>query len=207
MLTELVVLGLGLTGLEIISDTPGALCPPLELTQQAVDARLGEVKGGPYQARYSLIHDAERGTASVRLVLTEAEGQMLLERYLPVPAGGCTDLAAAIAVILERYFQAISGTQALPPTDPPPAPAPPDDAPPATDPAQSPAVAIAVAIAIAIVTATACNLGTTSRRAHRGARWLRHQPRRLTVTCGRRTGRPRQLRRTRRRRRAGAGSR
>ena len=137
MLIELVALGFGLTGLEITSETPGALCPPLELTEQAVEARIGEVTGGPYQARYSLMHDAEQGTASVRLVLTDAKGQMLLERYLPVPAGGCTDLAAAIAVILERYFQAISGAEPVPAPDPPPGPTPPGDPPP-TPPATEP---------------------------------------------------------------------
>jgi hypothetical protein len=109
MLAALVVLGLGASGLDVTTETPDSLCPPLEATRQAVQARVGEVAGGPYRAVYTLVRDAELGVDSVRLVLTDGEGQMLLERLLPVPVGGCADLATAIALVLERHFQGMGG--------------------------------------------------------------------------------------------------
>lgn len=111
MLGQLFLAAAAAAGLRVTTDSPDALCPPLEQAQQATRARLGEVEGGPYEARYVLVRDAETGSDSLRLMLTDAEGKTLLERTLPITPGGCKDASQAIALILERYFRGVSGAR------------------------------------------------------------------------------------------------
>jgi hypothetical protein len=94
----------GFTALEITTSTPDALCPPIEEARAAVKARVGEVQGS-YHVEFAVVRgvDGQR-----RLELVVHEGQRpVLERTLPLQGAGCQDAAQAIALVLERYFDAL----------------------------------------------------------------------------------------------------
>ncbi len=94
----------GLLALEVTTSTPDALCPPLEEARAAIAARVGEVQGG-YRVEFSLVRLAD-GKQALELVVLHDE-QPVLERQLPLDATGCEDAAQTIALVLERYFDAI----------------------------------------------------------------------------------------------------
>jgi len=94
----------GFHALDLTTSTPDALCPPLEETRAAVNARVGEVRG-EYQAEFTLVR-ADDGQQALQLVLRERQAEVL-RRELPLDGAGCDDAAQAIALVLERYFDAI----------------------------------------------------------------------------------------------------
>jgi hypothetical protein len=102
----------GLLALEVTTSTPDALCPPLEEARAAIVARVGEVQRA-YRVEFALIR-SEDGQRALNLVLREGE-QQLLSRELPLDDAGCQDAAQAMALVLERYFDALE--------KPPPRPA------------------------------------------------------------------------------------
>lgn len=104
----------GLNGLRVETDTPDALCPPLEPVRDAVRSRLGEVEGGPYEARYAVVRGGNREPDVLLLTLTEGGGTELLRRELPLASLGCADAAEVIALVLERFFQQMSASGAQP---------------------------------------------------------------------------------------------
>lgn len=93
-----------LLALEVTTSTPDALCPPLDETRAAIAARVGEVNG-QYRVDFALIRSQDGGRAlklDVRL-----DEQPVLQRELPLNQSGCDDAAQTIALVLERYFDAI----------------------------------------------------------------------------------------------------
>jgi hypothetical protein len=102
----------GEPGLSIETGAPDALCPELESTRAAVRRRLGEliVPGGSsaYRARYTIGH-APVGSPRdfVRLELFGPEGELQLERDLPLEGESCSTMAEVIALVLDRYFRAL----------------------------------------------------------------------------------------------------
>lgn len=94
----------GFLALDLTTRTPDALCPPLEEARAAVKARVGEVRGD-YHAEFALIR-ADDGQQKLDLSLREGNEEVL-RRELPLDAAGCQDAAQAIALVLERYFDAI----------------------------------------------------------------------------------------------------
>lgn len=166
----------GAGGLRVTTDSPDALCPPLEQAREAIHARVGEVAGGPYEARYVLIRSAERAGDSIRLVLTDETGKVLLERTLPVPAGGCADASQAMALILERYFRGVG--QAVPRSGPDGAPseqAPHPNAEAEPKPTAAPRAEPAAPVPRSHVTPPAASPGPSAPEAleePQGARWL-----------------------------------
>jgi hypothetical protein len=116
--------------LDLTTSTPDALCPPLEEARAAVKARVGEVRGN-YRAEFALVR-ADDGRQTLALTLRE-EDKEVLRRELPLDSAGCQDAAQTIALVLERYFDAIE----RPTAPPPPAPAAAEE-PPRTTPSPSP---------------------------------------------------------------------
>ncbi len=104
----------GWFALELTTSTPDALCPPLEEARAAVRSRVGDVRGS-FEARYALIR-ADDGRPVLDLIVMEGQ-ERVLHRELPLDAAGCQDAAQAIALVLERYFDAVE-----PPEPPPPLP-------------------------------------------------------------------------------------
>lgn len=102
---------LGASQLTVVSETPDALCPPLEKAQSAVAARVGKVSGGPFVAKYAVVRDPARGQKALRLVLTGATGELLLERKIALSAGDCGVAAQTLALILEGYFDGVSTSE------------------------------------------------------------------------------------------------
>lgn len=94
----------GFLSLDLTTGTPDALCPPLEEARAAVNARVGEVRGD-YHADFALIR-ADDGRQTLDLTLREGAKEVL-RRELPLDAAGCQDAAQTIALVLERYFDAI----------------------------------------------------------------------------------------------------
>jgi hypothetical protein len=94
----------GFPALEVTTRTPDALCPPLEEARAAIQARVGDVQGA-YQVEFGLVR-AEDGRQALELVLRRGQEQVL-ERELPLQGGGCQDAAQAMALVLERYFDAV----------------------------------------------------------------------------------------------------
>jgi len=90
--------------LDLTTSTPDALCPPLEEARVAVKARVGEV-AGDYHAEFELVR-ATDGRQALELILREGRAEVL-RRQLPLDAAGCQDAAQAIALVLERYFDAV----------------------------------------------------------------------------------------------------
>jgi hypothetical protein len=99
-------------GLSIETGSPDALCPELGSTRAAVRRRLGELimPGGSsgYRARYTIGH-APVGSPRdfVRLELFGPEGDLQLERDLPLEGESCSTMAEVIALVLDRYFRAV----------------------------------------------------------------------------------------------------
>jgi hypothetical protein len=106
----------GLLALDVTTSTPDALCPPLAEVRAAVQARVGEVKGD-YHAEFSLLR-GERGRQALQLVLRDGS-EPVLEREIELEGAECQDAAQAIALVLERYFDAVER-----PATPDPAPVP-----------------------------------------------------------------------------------
>jgi hypothetical protein len=123
---------LGAAGLTVDSQSPDALCPPLEETRRLVAARLGSVElEGAWRASYVLVH-REPGDF-VSLTLFDAEGVLRMERQLPVEGGSsCAALSGVIALVLERYFLRPEQSAQPAPEQPPAVPAAMPAAPPAT---------------------------------------------------------------------------
>lgn len=94
----------GFLSLDLATSTPDALCPPLEEARAAVEARVGEVKGD-YHAEFALIR-RDDGQPALRLSLRDGRAEVL-RRELPIDHAGCQDAAQAIALVLERYFDAL----------------------------------------------------------------------------------------------------
>jgi hypothetical protein len=102
---------------------------------------VGEVQGD-YRVEFSLVRGLD-GQQRLQLVVREAE-QPVLERALPLDDAGCQDAAQALALVLERYFDAVekrpapdSNVEPIPvrPSDQPnPASAPPPEREPAASP-------------------------------------------------------------------------
>jgi hypothetical protein len=109
-----------LTGLRVVAGTPDALCPTPAEAEAVIQARVGEVVGGSYTATYTIVRDPDRERELVRLVLTEDGGGVVLDRAIPLGAGGCSEAAQAMALILERHFQSLET-----PSEPAPGAAPP----------------------------------------------------------------------------------
>ncbi len=96
-------------GLTIESTSPEAYCPPVSEVKAAVAARVGDVTGEAFEARYGLVRDTQAGRTFVSLVLVDSNEREVLRREIPVSDEGCSDAALAIAVILERYFSGVVG--------------------------------------------------------------------------------------------------
>ena len=110
----------GLLALKVTTSTPDALCPPLEEAREVIAARVGEVHGD-YRAEFALLR-ADDGTRALKLSVLLAE-QLVLERTLPLDQAGCDDAAQTLALVLERYFDAIESpepTPVAPPLEPVP---------------------------------------------------------------------------------------
>lgn len=94
----------GFPALDVTTSTPDALCPPIEEARAAIQARVGEVRGN-YHVEFALVRAAD-GRPVLELKVHEAQ-QQVLARELPLDAAGCQDAAQAIALVLERYFDAL----------------------------------------------------------------------------------------------------
>jgi len=94
----------GFPALEVTTSTPDALCPPVEEARAAIKARVGEVEGD-YHVEFSLVRGLD-GQQRLELVVREGQ-QRVLERALQLDKSGCQDAAQALALVLERYFDAV----------------------------------------------------------------------------------------------------
>jgi hypothetical protein len=89
-------------------------CPNLELTQRAVNERLygHDTEGGQWAARYVVTQSSVPGQNEVvRLELSDPEGRVRLRRELAIANEDCSDVAQAIALVLERYFADLAAEQ------------------------------------------------------------------------------------------------
>jgi hypothetical protein len=94
----------GFAALEVTTSTPDALCPPIAEARAAIQARVGEVRGD-YHVEFALVRGVD-GRQVLELTVHEAQ-QQVLARELPLDDAGCQDAAQAIALVLERYFDAV----------------------------------------------------------------------------------------------------
>ena len=103
-MTVLPILFAAASGLVVETDSPDALCPPLESTRATVEARLGQVAfEGTWRARYSQLHRDDGDY--LLLELRDAGGEVRLSRELPRAGESCATLSQVIALVLERYFR------------------------------------------------------------------------------------------------------
>lgn len=104
-LSALITFAVGASGLSIATDSPDAFCPPVEEARATILARVGEVTGGNYEVRYGMVHDVGAGTHAVRMVLRDVDrSELLFSRDIPLAGSQCSDVAAAMALIVESYF-------------------------------------------------------------------------------------------------------
>jgi len=115
----------GFPALEVTTSTPDALCPPIEEARAAIKARVGEVQGD-YHVEFALVR-GQGGQQRLQLLVHEGQ-QAVLERALPLDEAGCQDAAQALALVLERYFDAVEKTAAVA-SNPEPIPVRPRDQP------------------------------------------------------------------------------
>ncbi|HEY8943004.1 MAG TPA: hypothetical protein VIM73_02030, partial [Polyangiaceae bacterium] len=116
------MLGDGDFGIVVDAAAPDALCPAIEATREAVRARLGRIdvpQGERWSALYTIVHSpgTERGDR-IRLELRDPNGELKLQRDLPMAGESCTTLAQIIALVLERYFRDLSAGIALADSEP-----------------------------------------------------------------------------------------
>jgi hypothetical protein len=110
-----------LAGLQVETSTPDSLCPTLKAVREAVEARVGEVRGGDYLASYRMVRSSGEGGDAIELELRGENNELLIARTLPLGELACSDADVAIALVLERYFQqltAVAPAAPLPATDP-----------------------------------------------------------------------------------------
>jgi hypothetical protein len=105
----------GFPALDVTTSTPDALCPPIEEARAAIQARVGEVRGD-YHVEFALVRGVD-GRQVLELKVHEAQ-QQVLARELPLDRAGCQDAAQAIALVLERYFDAVEKPTVAPPPEP-----------------------------------------------------------------------------------------
>ncbi|HSC87390.1 MAG TPA: hypothetical protein VLC09_08985 [Polyangiaceae bacterium] len=109
----------GLLGvLRLATETPDALCPTLADVRSAVQARVGEVAGGEYEARFRLVRGARGEGDALHLELHDESGAAVLVRELPVDRGACEESAQAVALILERYFEQLGAVESTSSSEP-----------------------------------------------------------------------------------------
>jgi|GEM_PF-4880526 len=108
----------GFPALDVTTSTPDALCPPIEEARAAIQARVGEVRGN-YHVEFALVRAID-GRPVLELKVREAQ-QQVLARELPIDGAGCQDAAQAIALVLERYFDAVEKPAVAPTPEPIPA--------------------------------------------------------------------------------------
>ncbi len=134
MVATLVLAGIAAAPLSVVvseAGPPREGCPNLELTQHEVNERLRghETEGGQWAARYVVTQSSVPGESEVvRLELSDPEGRVRLRRELAISGEDCSDVAQAIALVLERYFAELAAEQTKesePPTAPPAQPSPP----------------------------------------------------------------------------------
>jgi hypothetical protein len=94
----------GLLALDVTTSTPDALCPPLSEVRAAVQARVGEVQGD-YHAEFALLR-GQGGRQTLKLLLRDGS-EPVLEREIELEGAECQNAAQAIALVLERYFDAV----------------------------------------------------------------------------------------------------
>lgn len=94
----------GFAALEITTSTPDALCPPIEEARAAIKARVGEVQGS-YRVEFAVVRGFD-GQQLLQVVVHEGQ-RPVLERALSLTGAGCQDAAQALALVLERYFDAL----------------------------------------------------------------------------------------------------
>src|SRR4051812_27057029 len=100
----------GFPALDVTTSTPDALCPPVEEARAAIQARVGEVRGD-YHVEFALVRGVD-GRQVLELKVLEAQRQVLT-RELSLDGSGCADAAQAIALVLERYFDAVEKPPAV----------------------------------------------------------------------------------------------
>lgn len=100
----------GFPALDVTTSTPDALCPPIEEARAAIQARVGEVRGD-YHVEFALVRAVD-GRQVLELSVHEAQ-QQVLTRELSLDSAGCQDAAQAIALVLERYFDAVEKPPAV----------------------------------------------------------------------------------------------
>ena len=133
----------GFPALDVTTSTPDALCPPVEEARAAIQARVGEVRGD-YRVEFALVRGVD-GRQVLELTVHEAQ-QQVLARELPLDDAGCQDAAQAIALVVERYFDAVEKPAVA--SNPRPIPVTIDE-PPTQNSPPAPARALAVAPAMA----------------------------------------------------------
>jgi hypothetical protein len=114
----------GFPALDVTTSTPDALCPPIEEARAAIQARVGEVRGD-YHVEFALVRGVD-GRQVLKLSVHEAQ-QPVLTRELSLDDAGCEDAAQAIALVLERYFDAVEKPMVA--AKPEPIPVTPDEPP------------------------------------------------------------------------------
>jgi hypothetical protein len=106
----------GFFTLEVTTSTADALCPPLDEARAAIQSRVGDVRG-EYHVAFSLVRSDAGG--KVLDLVVQNKNVEVLHRQLPLDESGCRDAAQAIALVLERYFDAVE----TPELEPVPVPA------------------------------------------------------------------------------------
>jgi hypothetical protein len=110
-------------GFTLETGSPDALCPDLEATREIVARRLGSLvvegrKG--WLARYTIGHaPAGNPRDFVRLELFNPEGGLELRRDLPMEGDSCRTMSEVIALVLDRHFRGLAGSEAAETTQTP----------------------------------------------------------------------------------------
>jgi|GEM_PF-4775975 len=89
--------------LQVEAETPGALCPPLPTATATLAERLGTVEDD-YVLRYSVLRNGAKGETSLQIIMTDASGQVVLERRVPLGPEGCESAAQVMAHVVETFF-------------------------------------------------------------------------------------------------------
>jgi len=109
-------------GFTLETGSPDALCPELEATREIVARRLGSLvvegrKG--WLARYTIGHaPAGKPRDFVRLELFNPQGEVELQRDLPIEGDSCRTMAEVIALVLDRHFRGLGAAELSPPDSP-----------------------------------------------------------------------------------------
>jgi len=98
---------------DVVAVPPDTRCPERSVVADALADRVPDEVAG-WRAWYQVQAPEPAGPTRVRFELTDDRGRVRIRRELSVAGDGCAAAAQGLAIIVERFFQGVAWTAAVP---------------------------------------------------------------------------------------------